>query len=144
MKKDFRIPLQRLFYLIGGEFKGFFSADRSEQFWAVQEWLSFDAYGHFRTFCGPGQCFWLLKRHLGGLFLGPIGLKCVCLRFLWPEKPQNWFFKTIPKTLPEAAKSSKMSICIKWESFLDCPELPGPIRRKKSLKVPPKEIKKSL
>ena len=32
-----RIPLQRLFYLIGGEFKGFFSADRSGQFWAVQE-----------------------------------------------------------------------------------------------------------
>ena len=91
--RPLRIPLQRLFYLIGGEFKVFFSADRSGQFWAVQEWFSFGSYGLFRPFCGPGQWFWNgFEEPIWGLF-GSQKSQNTHFRPVGPKnRPSRWLF----------------------------------------------------
>ena len=140
-----RVPLQRLFYLLGGEFKGFFSTDRSGQFWSVQQLFSIGSYGLFRPFCSPGQCFWNgLEVQILGVFRSQKS-QTHTFQANWTQKQATQVSLQQSKTLPGAAKRSKKCIRSKWESFLDCPELPGPIRRKNSLKFPPpNEIKKSL
>lgn len=52
-----RVPLQRLFHLPGGEFKGIFLADWSEQCRAVLNLILLDWFGLHEPFYGPGQCF---------------------------------------------------------------------------------------
>ena len=52
-----RVPLQRLFHLPGGEFKGTFLADWSEQCRAVLNLILLDWFGLHGPFYGPGQCF---------------------------------------------------------------------------------------
>ena len=56
-KKNLRVPLQRLFHLPGGEFKGTFLADWSEQCRAVLNLILLDWFGLHEPFYGPGQCF---------------------------------------------------------------------------------------
>ena len=57
VRKYLRVPLQRLFHLPGGEFKGIFLADWSEQCRAVLNLILLDWFGLHEPFYGPGQCF---------------------------------------------------------------------------------------
>ena len=52
-----RVPLQRLFYLEWGEFKGIFLADRSVQCWADRNSILLDTFELQEAFHGLGQYF---------------------------------------------------------------------------------------